>query len=80
MITAPRPRAASTPGRDGDLLAEIARKGEGAQPLVVAVQLAQGLQRRVAGAVVDEQDLKTLHTFQRRDEPGDEAGAGSRIR
>ncbi len=53
----PAPRRVE-PGGDGDLLAEIARKGQRGKARVGGVKLAQGLQSLVARAVVDQDDLE----------------------
>ena len=45
------------PGRDGDLLAEIAAEGDRADPRLVTADLADPLQGIVPAAVVDEDHL-----------------------
>ena len=58
----------------GDLMAEIARQGEHPPPRIGALQLAQEVQRRVAAAVVDidELEVELGDGFQ----GGDEAAMG----
>ena len=53
----PAPRRVE-PGGDGDLLAEIARKGQRGKTRVGGVKLPQNLQSLVARAVVDQDDLE----------------------
>ena len=70
MSTTASPRAASSPARQGGLVAEVAREAEQPQLRVACGELEQLGPGAVARAVVDEDDLvRAAERRERRGEP-----------